>query len=261
MNRNALTAVAAAAALVGCERNQAPTSKTEKAAVLASNECSTEKLSNLQASWGGWEVNCTLPKSGGGGSGRLVLNGIDVTVGRSVAAVLKDAKAKASLGPGEATLFTEEEIPGKFGSFTEWRRYVLATAGGKVTGVRACENFESGKYRNRLNKAALAAYGLPTSLSANSANVYMAWQTRSQLQVSGSPNFSLLSVGTEPPSFAARDERWQRRLFNELVREEDNHPGDTEAARTEVALRHCMTTDELATRMITELNSGAQPEE
>lgn len=265
MHNKGMMVALAALTLVGCKKAEAPKPTAAEMVVETSSGCTVEKLSNIENYVGGYESPCALGKPVSGGSGRLVLSDIDLTPGRNLDAVLKDARTanvRVTTARGETTLFVDEDVPTQFGGpFNEWRRYVLATKAGKITGIRACENYESGKYRNRLNRSAVAAYGLPSSLSSDSANVYMRWQGGANLHVSGSPNFSILELGDEPPSFAARDNRWQRQLFDELVREEDNHPGDTEAARTKVALKHCMTTQELASRMISELEAGAQPDD
>jgi hypothetical protein len=80
------------------------------------------------------------------------------------------------------------------------------------------------------------------------------------LSVSGSPNIARAEIG-KAPAREQYEEGFGPRVFQEVVRAEDRHPGDPDGGRTEVAMKYCMTQDELKSIMVPLLQSGMQPDE
>lgn len=255
-------AVALAAALSACEGNQQPGNSTAQVREAPAGPPACDKARLAAVSYDTQSFSCPLDRSVKG-SGKLVIDGIDMTLGREVSAVVADArKAGAKVQAGKITtlsLVTEDVSPVS-GSFFERRSYRLATKAGKLVGIAGCENYQSGLYRHRIQDGMVNGLGAPRKFEGGMATGYFSWPDGATLSVSGSPNIARAEIGKAPEREQYQD-GFGPRVFQEVVRAEDRHPGDPEGGRTEVAMKYCMTQDELKNIMVPLLQVGMQPDE
>ncbi|HJO67900.1 MAG TPA: hypothetical protein QF469_21495 [Sphingomonas sanguinis] len=253
---------ALAAALAACGSEQRSENSTAQAREAPVGPPACDKARLAAVSYDTQSFSCPLDRSVKG-TGRLVIDNIDMTLGRDLSAVVADAKkAGAKVQSGKITtlsLVTEDVSPIS-GSFFERRSYRLATKAGKIVGIAGCENYQSGLYRHRIQDGMVNGLGAPQKFEGGMATGYFSWPDGASLSVSGSPNIARAEIG-KAPAREQYEEGFGPRVFQEVVHAEDRHPGDPDGGRTEVAMKYCMTQDELKSIMVPLLQSGMQPDE
>jgi hypothetical protein len=217
----------------------------------------------------GYGPLCHTQKKPGVRHGKLIIEGIDVTLGTSIAEVRQQASLKSgntSSSNSQLTIHLSRLVPqtrpdgSPANEFPPWKQKTVIYLGsdhGRVSGVYACQNFVSGDYQNRFNPALVTAFGLPNYTDSDGSTLTMEWPNNAVLAISGSPNFARLQMGVEPYSIAQRKDGWWGDVFDELVSLEDRM--DMSTARSELAAKYCLTENELGGVMVQMLRAGRQP--
>ncbi len=233
--------------------------------------CTAKLISEIDASRIiGYGPLCRVTDNAHLGNDKLILEGIDVSIGKNVDDLSRDAAAKGAsleIDQHQAMIRIDRSVPntspdGKvLPQYPPWRQRTvirLKVTSGKVAGIHACQNHVSGDYQNRFNAAAVIAYGLPSYTASDGSSLTLKWARQITLILSGAPNFARLEVG-EDALAGERDEGWRSGIFDELVALEDR--GSMESARMTLALKYCLTEDELGSIIVPQLKAGRQPHE
>jgi hypothetical protein len=210
--------------------------------------CTAKLISEIDASRIiGYGPLCRVTDNAHLGNDKLILEGIDVSIGKNVDDLSRDAAAKGAsleIDQHQAMIRIDRSVP-------PWRQRTvirLKVTSGKVAGIHACQNHVSGDYQNRFNAAAVIAYGLPSYTASDGSSLTLKWARQITLILSGAPNFARLEVG-EDALAGERDEGWRSGIFDELVALEDR--GSMESARMTMSLAQssCHNSKPVVSRM------------